>query len=323
MGQNLNEARPKSRLTRVEAARKIEQSWCSYRDRQMFKLLKYAICAAEHSLTYEVLRKVSPLEADLLRDPVIQARVRFRFGGGEYPPIIMFKIFIHSGGQGIKYYCGKKVIKPASEAASDSLKLMGNRKFYDQLIADMCQHEKDRITDEIDVTTMKDYMQYLSHLDECPAETGGKSNTWRRLTLDAIPRQNIVHDIFGYVEFGLITPRLAEECPDLLALRPTTQEIQVASIRAIPLYRKKPQTDYNNPSPVRRSRQAKARVAKMRKMYGMDSPKLQTESYDGVTAAMEDSEKDIFDEEDWEDQADKLYEWTQNLSLDELGMASP
>ena len=45
------------------------------------------------------------------------------------------------------------------QAASDSLRLMGNRKFYDQLIADMCQHEKDRITDEIDVTTMKDYMQ--------------------------------------------------------------------------------------------------------------------------------------------------------------------
>lgn len=38
-----------------------------------------------------------------------------RFGGAEFPPIIMFKIFIHSGGQGVKYYCGKKVIKPASE----------------------------------------------------------------------------------------------------------------------------------------------------------------------------------------------------------------
>ena len=36
---------------------------------------------------------------------------------------------------------------------------MGNRKFYDQLIADTCQQEKDRITDETDVTTMKDYMQ--------------------------------------------------------------------------------------------------------------------------------------------------------------------
>ena len=37
--------------------------------------------------------------------------------------------------------------------------------------------------------------------------------------------------------------------------------------------RKKPQTDFSNPSPVRRSRQAKARVAKMRKMFGLDSPK--------------------------------------------------
>ena len=35
-----------SRLTRIEAARKIERYWCSYRDKQMFKLLKYAICAA-------------------------------------------------------------------------------------------------------------------------------------------------------------------------------------------------------------------------------------------------------------------------------------
>ena len=41
--------------------------------------------------------------------------VSYRFGGAEFPPIIMFKIFIHSGGQGVKYYCGKKVIKPASE----------------------------------------------------------------------------------------------------------------------------------------------------------------------------------------------------------------
>ena len=53
----------------------------------------------------------------------------------------------------------------------------------------------------------------------------------------AIPRQNIVRDIFGFVEFGLTTPRLVEECPDLLTIRPATQEIQVASIRAIPVYR--------------------------------------------------------------------------------------
>ncbi|XP_068686813.1 uncharacterized protein CXorf58-like [Montipora foliosa] len=319
MRQNCNEASSDSRLVRVEAARKIERFWCCYRDKQMFKLLKYAICAAEHSLTYEVLRKVSPLEADLLQDPVVQARVRFRFGGAEFPPIIMFKIFIQSRGQGVKYYCGKKVIKPTSEAASDSLKLMGNRKFYDQLIADLCQREKDGITDEIDITTMKDYMKYLSHLDECPAETGGKSNTWRRLTLDAIPRHNIVRDIFGYVEFGLTTPQLLKECPDLLSIKPT-QEIQVANIRTIPILRKKAYTEYSNPSPVRRSRKAVMRVAKMRKMYGLDRPEL-----DGKTPEMEVDNKDIFDNDDndWEDQADKLYEWTRNLSLDALGVTSP
>lgn len=47
-----------SRLTRIEAARKIERYWCSYRDKQMFKLLKYAICAAvslyKSSLKYDL-----------------------------------------------------------------------------------------------------------------------------------------------------------------------------------------------------------------------------------------------------------------------------
>ena len=36
---------------------------------------------------------------------------------------------------------------------------MGHRKFYDQMIIDACQFEKDKITDEVDVTTVKDYMQ--------------------------------------------------------------------------------------------------------------------------------------------------------------------
>ena len=32
----------------------------------------------EHSLTQEVLRKVSPTEAELLKDPTIKAKVKFR-----------------------------------------------------------------------------------------------------------------------------------------------------------------------------------------------------------------------------------------------------
>lgn len=36
---------------------------------------------------------------------------------------------------------------------------MGNRKFYDQMLMDACQHHQLKITDEVDVTTMKEYMQ--------------------------------------------------------------------------------------------------------------------------------------------------------------------
>lgn len=32
----------------------------------------------------------------------------------------MFKIFIQSGGQAVKYYCGKKVIKPFSKVNYNS-----------------------------------------------------------------------------------------------------------------------------------------------------------------------------------------------------------
>lgn len=36
---------------------------------------------------------------------------------------------------------------------------MGARKFYDQVIQDTLQHQTHRVTDEVDVTTLKDYMQ--------------------------------------------------------------------------------------------------------------------------------------------------------------------
>ena len=37
-----------------------------------------------------------------------------RFGGGEFPPMIFFKVFLHSEGKGVKYLSGKRVIKPAT-----------------------------------------------------------------------------------------------------------------------------------------------------------------------------------------------------------------
>lgn len=50
---------------------------------------------------------------------------------------------------------------------------------------------------------------------------------------------------------------------------------------------------------------------------------LQTETQEGMTPTIQVPVEDIFEDDDWEEQADKLYEWTQNLSLDELGVTSP
>ena len=36
---------------------------------------------------------------------------------------------------------------------------MGSRVFYDQMLVDECQHHQMKITDEVDVTNMQEYMQ--------------------------------------------------------------------------------------------------------------------------------------------------------------------
>lgn len=96
----------------------------------------------EYSLTQEILRKVTPAESELLADPAIQAKIKFRcvlisvqyttsssslcnccrFGGEHFPPFILFKIFTSMnaadtglGRGGVKYISGKRMIRPASE----------------------------------------------------------------------------------------------------------------------------------------------------------------------------------------------------------------
>ena len=46
-----------------------------------------------------------------------------------------------------------------TQAAEDSLRLMGNRQFYEQMLEDAMFQRQYKITDEVDVTTLKDYMQ--------------------------------------------------------------------------------------------------------------------------------------------------------------------
>uniref|UniRef100_A0A8C4XXU2 Uncharacterized protein n=1 Tax=Gopherus evgoodei TaxID=1825980 RepID=A0A8C4XXU2_9SAUR len=168
---------------------------------------------------------MSPLEAELIKDPSMQCKVRFRFAGHEFPPFIVFKIFRNTGGQGSKYISGKRTISPASEAAVDACKLMGHRKYYDQMIWDELQYQNHKIIDEIDVATVKDYMQYISNLDETPAYFGGRDNCWRKLSLENFPRTMIMYDIMDYAQSGTLSNPLKEKLTFLL-LRPQNEELR-------------------------------------------------------------------------------------------------
>ena len=50
------------------------------------------------------------------------------------------------------------------QAAKDAQRWMGNRTFYDQMLVDACQHQQLKITDEVDVTTMQEYMQACKNI---------------------------------------------------------------------------------------------------------------------------------------------------------------
>ncbi|XP_056414560.1 uncharacterized protein CXorf58 homolog isoform X2 [Hyla sarda] len=261
------------------AAIRIQRAWRCHRSRQIFTLLKHAARAAETCATYEILKKVCPLEAELLKDPGMQCKVRFRFAGYEFPPFIVFKIFHSSGGHGNRYINGKRIIIPSSEAAADACKLMGNRTYYEQMICDQLEHQKYRITDVVDVATFKDYMQYTSHVDETPAHRGGRDNCWRRLSLKNMPRMTLMYDIMDYAESGALSSRLKEEMKLLLQM-PHTEDIQhrqhsvVTQVRSpVPppssaisayvssLYSAAPRNT------SRRSQKARLKVAKMKRLY--------------------------------------------------------
>lgn len=102
----------------------------------------------------------------------------------------------------------------------DARRQMGGRKYHQQVLDDMHEHEHYGVTDEVDITTTKDYMQvgkgvgeegrrdigetsgrgnkevkehdtsflqYMANVDESPAYLGGKENAWRRLDLTCKP----------------------------------------------------------------------------------------------------------------------------------------
>ncbi|KAI9190133.1 hypothetical protein H9P43_001566 [Blastocladiella emersonii ATCC 22665] len=169
---------------RVEACRIICRAWLSFRNRSIFNHLKAMLLRS----------RLSPMEAQLLKDPVTQARIRFRFGGAHFPPHVMYKIFTH--GAGVHYISGVHAIAPGSVAARDAWRLMGNSRYLTTCVGDdwtiHARHHDARhgrrgvpVGHPDLVTNPLERIQYVSGLDRRGPALGGRANGWR--VLDGFP----------------------------------------------------------------------------------------------------------------------------------------
>ena len=77
-------------------------------------------------------------------------------------------------------YCYLHILPPplslSLQAAEDARRQMGNRRFYDQMLMDACHHHQLKVTDEVDVTTMKEYMQVRFTACMCRYTVGAPSS---------------------------------------------------------------------------------------------------------------------------------------------------
>ncbi|XP_058040581.1 uncharacterized protein CXorf58 homolog isoform X2 [Ahaetulla prasina] len=324
----LNEkGKEKQRVKREQAAVKIQKRWWMHMTKRLFKLLKHTIRAAEYCISYDILKRVSPLEAELLKEPTIQYKVRFRFAGCDFPPFIIFKIFCKSRTKNNQYISGKRVITSESKAAVDACKLMGYRMYYNQILQDELQNKRHGITDEIDIATIRDYMQYASHMDESPAYYGGRHNCWRKLTLENWPRAMMVYDIMDYAQSGNLSARLRAELPFLL-LKPQNEETCRAQILAVCQIRSmspgfittslsRQEQKAAQRMSQRRSYQARQKIAKMKKVYKAAKEEDLSSPLSDHSAG-DPGPENQFSNEDWEQEAVMLYDWARSLQTEDI-----
>lgn len=78
------------------AATKIQRQWRSYMNVRIFRYYRDLISFRERGMPSQLLRCVNPSEARLL-DAATSTHIRFRLGGGDFPPTIYYKVFCHGG----------------------------------------------------------------------------------------------------------------------------------------------------------------------------------------------------------------------------------
>ncbi|GAB1605563.1 putative uncharacterized protein CXorf58 isoform X1, partial [Argonauta hians] len=332
------------------AALIIERAWMSARDRTFFNMLKHSICAAEKCFSTVFLHIISPLEAELIQDPTMAASVRLRFGGSAFPPLVYFKIFHHQSGPVVKYFSGKTMLNSTTvKANEDCLRMKGHRVFLEHMVNDGMQHFQKDTTDMVDIVTLKDYIHYLSYLDETPAKYGGKCNYWRLLSREDVPRHIVFYDILEYLYSGKISAHVRRNMAQLL-IKPQTSKIQLLHLKIISALKStlpsamehtmRSARVLSKKETKRRSSRAVKKVSKMKELYdeekkrqsvvssscrnGIYPPEntvIHTDSsaemsFSSETADLESNSDE--DNPDLDNEAQMLYEWTKHLSIDNV-----
>ncbi|XP_046695838.1 uncharacterized protein CXorf58 homolog isoform X2 [Silurus meridionalis] len=299
-------------------ARRIQDCWRSHQNRKVFQLLMRTVCSAEACLTPALLQQLSPQEANLLRDPSLQCKVRFRFAGPLFPPVIVFKVF-HTG-RGGSYLSGKKLFQPSNQATADTCRMMGNRKFMNLMMEDENHWQGRTIWHPAEVMCTRDYMQFSSHLDKLPACVGGRGNGWRCLSLKPLRGGG-----GKGVEGGKgVAVTCRGSCRSLVA--PPPSAVSSSGPR----------------TPKRRSARAQAVAAHMRNIYRLQqeekdrdeevnaSPRLGHMTDSQMMKHKEDEKDDFISDAftrltlcdkidcDWEEEAELLCSWSNQLSLDSI-----
>lgn len=123
---------------------------------------------------------------------------------------------------------------------------MGKQQYMNLVLEDEYLHAMKALADERDVTNLKEYMevcvlllnvwqflgascpcalllmltppspsvsQYMSTLDRQPACFGGRSNTWRKLTVSSVPPSSVLNDFLEYYETGAASSQLSQSVP--------------------------------------------------------------------------------------------------------------
>lgn len=314
---------------RRAAAEVICRWWRSHMDRQTFVRIRDGLAQAEGAIASEVLRQICPVEAGHLEDSTLKPRVRFRLAGGSFPPRVVFKVYVCQGSTTVLYFSGRRMIKPDSEAAVDAARQMGRRQYTEQMERDWAHHRAVGTTDEVDVTSLQEYMQFAAATDNLSAGLGGRDNGWRYLQPEE--QHGVLYDFINYCHDGKVTPRLQRHAPSLgdeiVDVRSADEEA-LAQSRAVEARRKL--AAQPGMTSKLKGTERRRRLAHMRQLYGLQSSE---KGKDGEAAVITHaktaqhvetaSSADAVGSGDLDDdEADSLFQWSQMLPDPDILAAS-